>query len=155
MIRDRLAAAGFKLPQPLAPSFLYVAVRVHRGVAYVSGQLPRVSSTALLHVGRVPDEVSVEQAQDCARLAALHALASLEAVAGPDALERVETVVKVTGFVHASSSFADAPTVIDAASEILQIAFAERGAHARSAVNVAGLPRRSPVEIECIVAGRF
>jgi enamine deaminase RidA (YjgF/YER057c/UK114 family) len=35
-------ALGLTLPAPSAPAFQYVPVVIHRDVAYVSGQLPRM-----------------------------------------------------------------------------------------------------------------
>jgi enamine deaminase RidA (YjgF/YER057c/UK114 family) len=42
--------------------------------------------------------------------------------------------------------------VIDAASNLLLVAFGDAGRHARSAVGVGELPRGVPVEIELIAA---
>ena len=41
-IENRLMALGLTLPAPSAPAFQYVPVVIHRDVAYVSGQLPRM-----------------------------------------------------------------------------------------------------------------
>jgi enamine deaminase RidA (YjgF/YER057c/UK114 family) len=82
----------------------------------------------------------------------LQALAQLESALG--SLDRVERVLKVTGFVASAPGFTQQPQVIDAASELLVQLFEEDGRHARSAVGVAELPRGVPVEIELVVAVR-
>jgi enamine deaminase RidA (YjgF/YER057c/UK114 family) len=69
-------------------------------------------------------------------------------------LDRVERILKVTGFVASAPGFRDQPRVIDAASRLLGEVFGDAGRHARSAVGVAELPRGAPVEIELIVAVR-
>jgi enamine deaminase RidA (YjgF/YER057c/UK114 family) len=69
-------------------------------------------------------------------------------------LGRVTRVVKVTGFVASAAGFTQQPQVIDAASNLLALAFADAGRHARSAVGVAELPRGVPVEIELVAAVR-
>jgi len=150
-VEGRLEEKGFRLPEPVAPAFQYVAVVVHRDVAYVSGQIPR-SGNQLLLTGKLGAEVSLEQGQRAAEACVLQGLAQLKAELGE--LSRVERVLKVTGFVASAPGFTQQPLVVDAASSLLVQAFGEAGKHARSAVGVAELPRGVPVEIELIVAVR-
>jgi enamine deaminase RidA (YjgF/YER057c/UK114 family) len=150
-IESRLMAMGLTLPAPSAPAFQYVPVVIHRDVAYVSGQLPRVGG-GVVRTGKVEREVSVEHAQDAARICILHGLACLKQALG--SLDQVKRILKVTGFVASAQDFVEQPAVIDAASQLLVDLFGEAGQHARSAVGVAELPRNSPVEIEMIAAIR-
>ena len=149
MIRSRLEALGLTLPKVSPPTFQYVPVAVHGGFAYVSGQLPWVDGR-IETPGKVDREVTIEQAQEAARLCTLQALAWLDQAL--DGLDRVDRILKVTGFVASSSGFAGQPTVIDAASKLLVDLFGQSGQHARSAIGVAELPRNTPVEIEYVVA---
>jgi enamine deaminase RidA (YjgF/YER057c/UK114 family) len=80
----------------------------------------------------------------------LAALAQLRAALG--SLDRVERVLKVTGFVASATGFTQQPQVLDAASDLLVEVFGAAGRHARSAVGVAELPRGVPVEVELVVA---
>src|SRR5689334_441387 len=150
-IEARLAARGHRLPEAVAPAYQYVAVVVHENVAYVSGQIPRAGSEILM-TGKLGAELSVEQGQRAAEACILSALAQLKAELGD--LGRISRVLKVTGFVASATGFNQQPQVIDAASNLLGLAFEESGRHARSAVGVAELPRGVPVEIELIVAVR-
>lgn len=147
-VARRLAALGVTLPEPIAPAFHYAPVVESDGHAYVSGQLPKTDTDhGMLQVGRVPDEVSLDEARDCARLCVINAFSVLEAELGEGALDRIERVVQVTGYVAARSDFGAHPKVIDGASKFLTEVFGEAGRHARAAVGVASLPRLSPVEI--------
>lgn len=148
-IETRLRDLGLRLPEPAKPSFNYVPVTVHGGVAYVSGQLPKEGGEVRI-VGKVDGDVSIEQAQDAARICVLQALACLDDALG--SLDRVSKILKIVGFVASSPGFNGQPKVLDAASTLLVEIFGEQGRHARSAVGVAELPRQSPVEIELIVA---
>jgi len=148
-IEARLAAQGHRLPEVVAPAFQYVAVVVHRGVAYVSGQIPRAGGQAF-PTGKAGAEISLEQAQRACEVCVLQALAQLKAQLGD--LGRVSRILKVTGFVASAPGFTQQPQVIDAASELLVAAFGEPGRHARVAVGVAELPRGVPVEIELVAA---
>jgi enamine deaminase RidA (YjgF/YER057c/UK114 family) len=148
-IETRLAEKGFRLPAFTAPAYQYVAVVVHQGVAYVSGQIPREGAEVFVQ-GKVGANIDLATAQEAARRCVLGALAALKAQLG--SLDKVKRVLKVTGFVASAAGFNQQPQVIDAASELLFQVFGDAGRHARSAVGVAELPRDVPVEIEFIVA---
>ena len=145
----KLEALGLELPTAATPSFDYVPVTGHHGVLYVSGQLPKEDGEVRI-TGTAGAAVSIEQAQRAARVCVLQGLACAAAYAG--GLDNVTRVLRVTGFVASTADFHDQPRVIDAASELLGQIFGDNGRHARSAVGVASLPRRSPVEIELILA---
>jgi enamine deaminase RidA (YjgF/YER057c/UK114 family) len=148
-VETRLAAQGHSLPGAVAPAFQYVAVAVHGGLAYVSGQIPRAGGQVLM-TGKAGAEVSLAQAQRAAEACVLQALAQLKAELGD--LGRVSRILKVTGFVASAPGFSQQPEVIDAASSLLILAFGDAGRHARSALGVAELPRGVPVEIELVAA---
>ena len=151
MHEQRLRDAGLDLPDAASPSFNYVPVTVHRGVAYVSGQLPKVDGDVRV-TGKVGAEVDLETAQGQARICILQGLACLRAELGT--LDRVERILKLSGYVASAPGFNAQPGVIDAASELLVTVFGEAGRHARAAVGVAELPRNVAVEIDMIVAVR-
>lgn len=144
-----LAALGFTLPAPAEPSFNYVPVVVHDGLAYISGQLPKVDGEVRVF-GKVGAEVDLDTARGEAEICILQALACLKDVIGT--LDRVERVLKVNGYVASAPGFNAQPKVLDAASDLLGKVFGARGVHARAAVGVAELPRNTAVEIEMIVA---
>jgi enamine deaminase RidA (YjgF/YER057c/UK114 family) len=150
MIGKKLAELGIVLPAAAMPAFQYVPVTIHERLAFVSGQLPRQGEA--LVTGKVGVDVDLEQAREAARLCILQGLACLNHVLG--SLDRVEKILKVTGFVASAPGFNQQPKVIDAASELLVLLFGEAGRHARSAIGVAELPRNAAVEIELIVALR-
>ena len=66
-------------------------------------------------------------------------------------IDNVVKIVKVVGFVASAPDFGGQPGVINGASELFGEVFGDAGAHARSAVGVAELPRNAPVEVEIIV----
>ncbi|HPP84231.1 MAG TPA: RidA family protein, partial [Rubrivivax sp.] len=84
------------------------------------------------------------------RLTALAILGSLKRELG--SLERIAAWVRVFGMVNSAPGFDRQPAVINGFSDlILELFGSERGAHARSAVGMAGLPFGIPVEIEAEV----
>ena len=93
-----------------------------------------------------------ERALECARVAALNALAAAAQAAG--GLENIEGVLRVTGYVASSPGFTAQPAVVNGASGLIAEVFGEQGRHARSAVGVASLPLGAPVEIEVVAIVR-
>ena len=148
-VRARLAALGLTLHGPHPPHPPLLAVVTHNGVAYVSGQLPRIEGR-ITCLGRLGESVSLEQGVEAASVCALNALAVIEAELG--SLDRIEQFLKVTGFVASSPDFGQQPKVIDGASRIFHAVFGDAGRHARSAIGVAALPHGAAVEVELSVA---
>lgn len=144
---ERLRELGISLPQVAAPVAAYVpAIRTGNQV-WTSGQIPFVNGE-LAATGKVGAEVSAEDAYTYARIAALNALAAVDALVG---IDKVTRVLKIVGFVASAEDFGGQPAVINGASELMGEIFGDAGAHARSAVGVAELPLNSPVEVEIIV----
>jgi len=150
-IRARLNELGLTLHGPHPPHDPLQAVVVHRGVARTSGQLPRIAGK-LTCLGRLGDDVTVEEGREAAAVCALNALAVLEAALG--SLDRVERVLAVMGYVASAPDFHEQPAVVDGASRVLADVFGDAGRHTRSAIGVAALPRGGAVEIEVTVAVR-
>ena len=149
-ISARLAELGIELPQAAAPVAAYVPVVVAGGLAHVSGQLPFVDGK--LVIGRLGEDVALEQGAAAARACGLMILAQLEAALG--SLDRVERVVKLGAFVSSAGTFTDQPKVANGASELMAEVFGEAGKHARSAVGVPVLPLGAAVEVDAVVAVR-
>ncbi|XWN29557.1 MAG: RidA family protein [Devosia sp.] len=147
-VEDRLAEMGLSLPAASAPAGSYVPVVQTGSLLFVSGQLP-MGAGGLEHVGRCGENVSMEMAQDAARLCALNILAQVKVVVGD--LEKINRIVKVNGFVNSTPDFGDHPKVINGASDLFAAALGDKGKHARAAVGVANLPFGAAVEVEAVV----
>src|SRR5918994_7438802 len=95
-IEDRLAGLGLTLPAPPAAppgvQLPFEFVRIHGGLAYVSGHGP-LDGDRVLVTRSVGPEVSVEQAYEAARATALSMLASLARELG--GLDRVTEWIKL------------------------------------------------------------
>ena len=147
-LETRLRELGLELPAVPQPAGAYVPAARAGGLIFTAGQLP-FENGELRKTGKVGDAVSVEEAHAAARLCALNALAAAAAEAG--GLDRIRSIIKVTGFVASASDFNLQPQVINGASELIGEVFGEAGLHARSAVGVAELPLDAPVEVEIVV----
>lgn len=149
MVESRLKELGLELPEAVAPLYNYVPVTIHRGVAYVSGQVPRINGE-IPYPGKVGRDVTIDQARELAEFCVLKALSCLKVTIGN--LDKVEQILKVTGYIQASPGFNEPAKVLDAASELLVNIFGENGRHARTAIGAAELPSNTPVEIDFVIA---
>jgi len=154
-IEARLRELGLVLPEPFrgpaGARYPFSWVRVRGDRAYVSGHLPLNPDGTLANpLGKVGQEVSLEQGAQAARLAALSMLGSLQRELGD--LDRVTAWLRVLGMVNVAPGFNQISGVVNGFSElIVQVFGPERGTHSRSAVGMAELPFSVPVEIEAEV----
>ena len=152
-IEERLAERGLQLPAPLTPppgvQLPFELVRVHGGLAYVSGHGP-FDGERQLFKGSVGGDVTVEQGYEAARATALSMLASLKRELGE--LDRVTSWIKALGFVKCAEGFDVTPAAINGFSELILDLWGDAGRHARSAVGAGELPFGMPVEVEAVVA---
>ena len=142
---DRLQALGLDLPS-LGDDSTYVNHRTVDSSIYISGQLP-YKDGELLGQGIVGRDVKLETAQELARHAVLNALAAAVQAVGD--LDRVR-IVQMLVFVASTPDLGLQSQVANAASELLIEVLGDNGRHARTAIGVAGLPRKSPVEIQMV-----
>jgi enamine deaminase RidA (YjgF/YER057c/UK114 family) len=143
----RLAELGHTLPTPAAPVAAYVPAVRTGNLVFISGQGP-VKDGKFTATGKVGRDVTLEEAQEAARVTCLNGLAALKSEIGD--LAKVSRVVKLTVFVNSGPGFDQQPFVANGASELLQEIFGEAGRHARSAVGMAELPFGMSVEIEFV-----
>lgn len=149
-LKNRLQELSIDLPASSAPGAKYAAGVVHQGLAWISGQLPREGDRVLVS-GKLGREVSVESGQEGARVAFIRALAALRDTLGD--LDGVDRILRLNVYVNCTEDFSQHSAVADGASELIyQIFGAEKGAHARTSVGVAQLPRNACVELDIVVA---
>lgn len=146
----RLAELGIVLPEVAAPVASYVPYVVNGDQVHIAGQLP-LRDGALLYPGKVPVDVTVEQAQEAARQSAINILAALDEACDGD-LDRVARCVRLEGYVACSDDFTRQSIVMNAASGLMQEVFGERGRHTRVAVGTNSLPLNACVEIAALFA---
>lgn len=149
---DRIARLGLVLPRPLqmppGATLPFPWVRVVGRRALISGHGPTLADGSLAQpLGKVGAEVTEEQAYAAARLTGLAILGSLQRELG--ALSRIACWTRVFGMVNSAPGFNRQPAVINGFTDLIIAVFGpDQGAHARSAVGMAELPFRIPVEIE-------
>lgn len=146
-IEARLQGMGISLPVPAQPLANYVPWTRTGNLVFVSGQLP-MRDGRLEVIGKVGQNLTIEEGVEAAQLCAINILAQLRAACGGD-LDKVKRILKLTGFVNSAPDFHMQPAVINGASDFLVSVFGDNGKHSRSAVGCS-LPLNAAVEIEAV-----
>ncbi|PPR56069.1 MAG: hypothetical protein CFH10_02380, partial [Alphaproteobacteria bacterium MarineAlpha4_Bin2] len=132
------------------PAANYVPYTMENHTLYISGQVPFWNGK-LLHIGKVGDDYSIEDAVLAARVCGLNIIAQAKAALAGD-LDRVRRIVKVGGFVNCTADFNQHPSVINGASDLFVEVFGNAGKHARFAVGANSLPMGVAVEVDAVIA---
>lgn len=146
-ILEKINSLGLTLPAVPAPVAAYVNCVRSGNLLFISGGLPIDGDNKV--IGKVPTDVSIEEAQEGARIIILNRLAVIQDAIG--SLDKVKQIVSLGGFVNSEPDFYGHPQVVNGASELLVEIFGERGKHSRTALGAAALPLNVAVEINLIV----
>jgi enamine deaminase RidA (YjgF/YER057c/UK114 family) len=155
-VERRLEELGLVLPAlatlPAGVEIPFAWVRVHGERAFVSGHgALDASGTPAGPFGKVPSEISLNDAQHSARLATLAILSSLQTALGD--LDRVSAWLMINGHVNADPGYRETTAVMNPCSEfIVDLYGPDAGTHARTAIGVATVPLNLPVVISAEVA---
>jgi enamine deaminase RidA (YjgF/YER057c/UK114 family) len=149
VIEEKLQSVGLGLPEahPMPNPNRRPCVVVGN-VLYLSGHgSARIPGPAdLKRTGKVEAEVSEQDAYRTARAVALSMMASMKHELGD--LDRVKRVIRLYGMINSSPGFERQYAVMDGASDLFfEVWGPEHGQHARAAVGIYELPRRSVIEI--------
>lgn len=148
-VDERLEELGLKLPGeaklPPGITIPFQWVRIRGTRAFVSGHgALAADGSPLGPFGKVPSQVSLEDAQASARAATLAMLASLKRAV--EDLDSIVAWLMVYGNINADPGYPQTTLVVNPASELLVDLFgADAGAHARTAIGMAALPLDLPV----------
>lgn len=145
---EAFATLGLSLPPAPAPLGVYKPYLIDGKYLFLSGHGPVQDDKSLI-IGRVGEELDMEQAKLAARQVGLTMLSTIKTHVG--SLNRVKRVMKVLGMVNCTSDFLRHPYVINGCSELFaQVWGTEHGIGVRSAVGMGTLPDNIPVEIEAM-----
>lgn len=147
-IENKLKKLGLVLPKNAAPVANYIPFVKVGNILYLAGTIC-ILEGKITHAGKVGKEHTIESGYEAARVCALNTISNIKQALG--SFEKIKQIVFVGGYVNGIDGFADSPSVINGASDLFVELFGESGKHARAAVAVAGLPKNSTVEIQCIV----
>ena len=146
-VAARLNELGLVLPAPPTPLGAYVESSEAGNLLFLSGILPVVNGR-LAMAGRLGGNLSVQEGQEAARLAALNALAVAQQHLG--GLDRLKKLVKLTVLIATTESYVEHALVADGASNLLVQIFGPEAGHTRLVYGVQSLPIGAPLIVDII-----
>ena len=121
----------------------YGSMKAHHQVGsllFLSGHVPEYQDGTILHPGRIPTEVPVEQGYEAARLTAINCLAGIRHAIGT--LDRVVSIVRSLNFVVCTPEFHEVHLVSSGATDLFRDVFGEEaGLGGRATIGVTVLAR--------------
>jgi enamine deaminase RidA (YjgF/YER057c/UK114 family) len=144
----KLEALGYPLDQTTPEGKLVDPLSIVGSIVYASGQVP-FKGDQLVSMGKVPSQVSREDATAAAALCAANVLRAVRRHFG--SLDAIERVLRITGYVNCDPDFTEQHLVINGASQLVLDVFADPGRHARTALGMAQLPLGASTEVEMIL----
>jgi enamine deaminase RidA (YjgF/YER057c/UK114 family) len=148
-IEARIKELGIELPaKALVPRANAVNWKRSGSIVYLAGQGPAWDGEIVV-IGRLGADITLEKAQQAARLCALNLVYHLRAALDGD-LDRATSCLALAAFVRCTEEFRDQALVVNGASDVIIQIFGDAGRHTRTAVGVNALPRDMPVEISAV-----
>jgi len=147
-IEARLKDLRIELPQVATPLANYVPFVRSGDLLFVSGQVCQWNGERRF-LGKLGQEITLEQGQEAARLCGLNLLAVARSALDGD-LDRILRCIRLGGFVNCAADFTQQPQVVNGASNLMVELLGDLGRHARTAVGVNALPGNVAVEVDGI-----
>ncbi len=144
---ERLATLAIELPLAVTPFGPYVPAVRTGNLLFLSGMLPTLGHEPKF-LGRIGNELTVEQGSRAAYVAALNVLAVARQNLG--SLDKVSRVVKLGVYIATAGNRPELVKIADAASGLLREVFGEDKLSARLVFGVESLPFGVPIELEVI-----
>ena len=120
----------------------YVTIKKIGDFIYTSGHVP--ISDDVKFIGKIPNDISIDEGYKAASLCAELTIASLLTVSEIEKL----IPVNVIGFVNSESSFENQPMILNGFTDKLDEYFTDKPT--RSAVGVSSLPLNVCVEVQSV-----
>jgi enamine deaminase RidA (YjgF/YER057c/UK114 family) len=153
-VRDSLAELGLSLPPaqvvPEGTTLTYRRLVRWGDVVYIAGHGPTWGEGWGAPLGKVGQEVSIEEGVAAAELTALNVLATIERELGN--LEQVACWLKINGYVNAVPGFTEQARVVNGFSDLILKLYGLDKLSARTSVGVPDLPFGMPVEVDAVIA---
>jgi len=149
LFEENIKNLGLNIPDLPKALANYVPYKIVGKTMYISGQAP-VQNGELIYKGKVGSDISVEDGIEAAKLCVINIIAAVNTSLKGD-WNKLDSFVKLTGYVNCQDNFTDQPKIINGASDMLVDIFGDQGRHTRVAVGSNALPLGIAVEIDAIV----
>ena len=117
MFEENIKQLGIEIPDLPAALANYVPFKVSDSIVYVSGQAP-VKNGELIYKGKVGEDITVDDGIKAAELCCVNIISALKKSINGD-WNRLDSFLKLGGFVNCNNNFYDQPKIINGASDLL------------------------------------
>ena len=138
LFEENIKNLGLNIPELPKALANYVPYKIVGKTMYISGQAP-VKNGELIYKGKVGSDISVEDGIEAAKLCVINIIAAVKTGLEGD-WGKLDSFVKLTGYVNCQDTFTDQPKIINGASDMLVEIFGDQGRHSRVAVGSNALP---------------
>ena len=149
LFEENIKNLGLNIPDLPKALANYVPYKIVGKAMYISGQAP-VQNGELIYKGKVGSDITTEEGIEAAKLCVINIIAAVKTGLEGD-WDKLDSFVKLTGYVNCQINFTDQPKIINGASDMLVNIFGDQGRHTRVAVGSNALPLGIAVEIDAIV----
>jgi enamine deaminase RidA (YjgF/YER057c/UK114 family) len=149
LFEENIKNLGLNIPDLPKALANYVPYKIVDKTMYISGQAP-MQNGELIYKGKVGSDIAVEDGIEAAKLCVINIIAAVNTGLKGD-WDKLDSFVKLTGYVNCQDNFTDQPKIINGASDMLVDIFGDQGRHTRVAVGSNALPLGIAVEIDAIV----
>ena len=149
LFEENIKNLGLNIPELPKALANYVPFKIVGKTMYISGQAP-VRNGEMIFKGKVGSDITIEEGIEAAKLCVINIIAAVKTGLEGD-WNKLDSFVKLTGFVNCQDSFTDQPKIINGASDMLVEIFGDQGRHTRVAVGSNALPLGISVEIDAII----
>ena len=148
LFEENIKNLGLNIPELPKALANYVPYKIVGKTMYISGQAP-VQNGELIYKGKVGSDITIEDGIEAARLCVTNIIAAVKTGLEGD-WGKLDSFVKLTGFVNSTEDFTEQPKVINGASDLIASIFGQAGMHTRAAVSTNSLPLGVSVEVDAI-----
>ena len=149
LFEENIKDLGLNIPDLPKALANYVPYKIIGKSMYISGQAP-VQNGEIIYQGKVGSDVTIEDGIAAAKLCCINIIAAVKKGLNGD-WDKLDSFVKLTGYVNCKDDFKDQPKIINGASDILVEIFGDQGRHTRAAAGSNSLPLGISVEIDAII----
>ena len=149
LFEENIKSLGLNIPDLPKALANYVPYKISGKSMYISGQAP-VQNGEIMYQGKVGSDVTIEDGIAAAKLCCINIIAALKKGLHGD-WDKLDSFVKLTGYVNCKDDFKDQPKIINGASDMLVEIFGDQGRHTRAAFGSNALPLGISVEIVAII----
>ena len=149
LFEENIKSLGLNIPDLPKALANYVPYKIIGKSMYISGQAP-VQNGEIMYQGKVGTDVTIEDGIAAAKLCCINIIAAVKKGLNGD-WDKLDSFVKLTGYVNCKDDFKDQPKIINGASDMLVEIFGDQGRHTRVAVGSNALPLGISVEIDAII----